>query len=324
MTVNFMSLPKIALFIYPDIPIFHFSVPHTIFNLEVDGKQLFEVKTFSIDGLAIQTEKSLLLQADGGLDVMDEADLIIIPGWDNIHNKPNETFITALKKAHQKGIKIVGLCYGAYPLAYAGLLNHKQVTTHWAGSAEFKQKFPCVMLDKDALYIEDAGIITSAGTGAALDCCLYLVGKIYGSKIANKISRIMVIPTHREGGQAQFIEPSISHLTYDSEINRLLDYLRKHLSTQHTIDDLAQSLNMTRRTFTRHFKNATGMSVITWLNNERLRYVTELLESTDYTIEKIADVAGFNSTVLLRKLFKKKYSTSPNNWRKNFNHKVHG
>ena len=321
-TVNFMSLPKIALFIYPDIPIFHFSVPQTIFNLDIDGKQLFTVETFSVDGLPVKTEKSILLQVDGGLEVMDGADLIIIPGWDDIETKPDETFMAALKHAHHKGIKISGLCYGAYPLAYAGLLNHKHATTHWAGSREFKEKFPCVMLDKDALYIEDSGIITSAGTGAALDCCLYLVGKMYSSKIANKISRIMVIPTHREGGQAQYIEQPISSLTYDSEINLLLEHLRKNLSQPHTIEDLAQSLNMTRRTFTRHFKNATGMPVITWLNNERLRYVSELLESTEFSIEKIADIAGFNSTVLLRKIFKKKYGTSPNQWRKNFNHAI--
>ena len=323
MTVNFVSLPKIALFLYPNIPIFHFSVPHTIFNLEIEGKKLFDVKTFSSDGLPVSTEKSILLQADGGLERIKDADLIIIPGWDDIEKKPDETFIQALKEAHQKETKIVGLCYGAYPLAYAGLLNHKKVTTHWIGSAKFKEKFPCVILDKDALYIEDSGIITSAGTGAALDCCLYLVREIYDSKIANKISRIMVIPTYREGGQTQFIEQPISNVTYDSEINMLLDDLRKNLSKPYTVDHLAQSLNMTRRTFTRHFKNATGMSVIAWLNNERLRYVSELLESTDYSIEKIAHIAGFNSTVLLRKLFKKKYSTTPNHWRKNFNNKIY-
>ena len=317
-----MSLPKIALFLYPNIPIFHFSVPHTIFNLAVDDRQLFDVRTFSVDGLAVKTEKSILLQADGGLELMDNADLIIIPGWDDIDQKPDKVFSHALKEAHQKGTLIAGFCYGAYPLAYSGLLNHKQATTHWVESADFKARFPCVMLNNDALYIEDFGIITSAGTGAALDCCLYLVGKIYNSKIANKISRIMVIPTHREGGQSQFIEQPISSLTYDSEINLLLEYLRKNLAQPHTIDDLAQSLNMTRRTFTRHFKRATGMPVITWLNNERLRYVTELLESTHYSIEHIADAAGFKSTVLLRKIFKKKYGTSPNQWRKNFNHQA--
>ena len=314
-----MSLPKVAIFIYPEIPIFHFSVPHTIFNLEVDGKLLFDVQTCSIDGLAVKTEKIIMLQADGGLEVMKDADLIIIPGWDYIDHKPDDAFIAALKVCHQKNIKIAGLCYGAYPLAYAGLLDHKRGTTHWCVSTDFKERFPCITLDKNALYIEESGIITSAGTGASLDCCLYLVGKIYGSKIANKMSRLMVIPTHREGGQAQFIEQPISGLTYDSEINVLLDDLRKNLAKQYTLDDLAHSLNLTRRTFTRHFKNATGMSLITWLNNERLRYVCELLESTDYTIEKIADIAGFNSTVLLRKLFKKKYNTSPNHWRKNFN-----
>lgn len=271
--------------------------------------------------MPVNTEKSVLIQANGGLELIYEADLIIIPGWDEINQKPDNSLMKALKIAHQKGIKIAGLCYGAYPLAYAGLLDHKHVTTHWAGIADFKHKFPCVILDKDALYIEDSGIITSAGTGAALDCCLYLVREIYSAKIANKIARLMVIPTHREGGQSQFIEQPISTLTYDSEINLLLDFLRKNLSKQHTVDNLAKSTNMTRRTFTRHFKNATGVPVITWLNNERLRYASELLEATDYSIEKIANVVGFNNTVLFRKFFKKKYGTSPNNWRKNFNNK---
>ncbi|MDM1768089.1 helix-turn-helix domain-containing protein [Acinetobacter sp. 226-4] len=315
-----MSLPKVALFIYPDIPIFHFSVPHTIFNAEIEGEKLFEVNTFSLDGLAVRTEKSILIEAHGDLAMMQDADIIIIPGWNDLHHKPDEHLLTALKLAHQKEIKIVGLCYGAYPLAYAGLLNHRHITTHWAGVCDFKQKFPCVSVDKDALYREDAGIITSAGTGAALDCCLYLVKKIYGAKIANKISRLMVIPTHREGGQAQFIEQPLSTLTYDSEINHLLDFLRQNLSRSHTVDSLATSIHMTRRTFTRHFKHATGVSVIRWLNNERLRSAAELLESTDYSIEKIAEATGFNNTVLFRRLFKQKYGTSPNHWRQNFSH----
>ena len=313
-----MSLPKIALFIYHNIPIFHFSVPHTIFNLCIDDRKLFEVKTFSVDGLSIKTEHAIHISADAGLDCLNDADLVIIPGWDDIHERPNTALSLALKAAHEKGVTIAGLCYGAYPLAYAGLLNHKSATTHWVGAASFEEKFPCVQLNKDALYIEDSGIVTSAGSGAALDCCLYLVSKIYGSKIANKISRLMVIPTHREGGQAQFIEPPLSTLTYDSEINLLLAFLRKNLAQTHRIDDLAESVHMTRRTFTRHFKHATGLSVIAWLNNERLRYAMELLESTDYSIEKIADAVGFNSTVLFRENFKKKYGTSPAHWRKNF------
>ncbi|MEN8991488.1 helix-turn-helix domain-containing protein [Avibacterium paragallinarum] len=322
MNSHVMSIPKIALFIYPNIPLFHFSVPQTIFNIEIEGQKLFEVTTFSVDGMPVSTEKTVMIQADGGLEQMLDADLVIIPGWDDINQKPELELMTALQKVHEKGIKIAGLCYGAYPLAYAGLLDHKQVTTHWAGSADFKQKFPCVNLDKDALYIEDAGIITSAGTGAALDCCLYIVGEIYGAKIANKISRLMVIPTHREGGQAQFIEQPISTMTYDTEINRLLDYLRHNLSKPHTIEELADYSNMSRRTLTRHFKHATGLPIVTWLNNERLRYAAELLEVTDYSIDKIAESAGFNTAVLFRKLFKNKYGTNPNHWRKNFNQQL--
>lgn len=313
-----MEIPVIGLFVYPNINPFHFSIPHIIFNIKIEDKSLFKLKIFSMDGQPVKTEQSMVIIPDGGIELIPECDLIVIPGWDDFNHKPEPSLIESLQQAYQKGNKLVGLCYGTYALAYAGLLKNKKATTHWLAEQDFNERFPDIRLDSDALYIEDQRIITSAGTGAALDCCLYLVREIYNAQIANKVSRVMVIPPHREGGQAQFIEQPVANSSQDAQINVLLDFLRKNLAQQHSIEILAEKAHMTRRTFTRHFKKATGMTLVEWLNAERIRYSCELLETTKLSIEQITELSGFNNTVMFRKTFREKYGTSPHAWRKAF------
>ncbi|AMW78389.1 AraC family transcriptional regulator [Acinetobacter sp. TGL-Y2] len=313
-----MGIPVIGLFVYPNISPFHFSIPHIIFNIKIEDKPLFDLKVFSLDGDSVKTESAMTITPDGGVDLINDFDLVIIPGWDDFNHVPDQILMDGLNNAYKNGSRIVGLCYGTYALAYAGLLERKKAATHWMAEQDFSERFPQIQLDHDALYVEDQRIVTSAGTGAALDCCLYLVREIYNAQIANKFSRVMVIPPHREGGQAQFIEQPVAESGQDAKINLLLDFLRKNLAIQHNIEGLAQRTHMTRRTFTRHFKKATGMTLVDWLNTERIRLSSELLETTNLSIEKITELSGFNNTVSFRKKFREKYGTSPQAWRKAF------
>lgn len=140
----------------------------------------------------------------------------------------------------------------------------------------------------------------------------------YGPQVANKLARIMVISPHREGGQAQFIEQPVAVSTQDAQINRLLDYLRENLGAPHIVDELAARTSMSRRTFTRHFSKATGMTLVEWLVNERLQRARDLLETTSLSVEKISDLVGFQMPVSLRQHFGKRYQVSPRDWRRNF------
>lgn len=314
-----MTLPKVVLVVYPQISMFHLSVPQIIFSLVLpEYGPLFDLKIVSVDGKNVDSDKNLSIHPDGGLELLRSAEIIIIAGWSDLEKRPEDELIQALTKAHFNGKRIVGLCYGAYALAYSGLLNGKKAVTHWLAEQDFSLRFPLVNLDSNALYIEDNGLITSAGTGASLDCCLYIVREIYNAKIANKVARIMVIPPHREGGQAQFIEQPVAASTHDAEINKLLDFLREKLDQPHNIDQLAQKTLMSRRTFTRHFSKATGMSVSAWLINERIKRARELLETTSLSIDKIAELAGFQNTTSLRTHFKEFYRVSPKVWRRTF------
>lgn len=315
-----MSLPTVALVLYPQFSLFHVSIPHLVFTSSPPGKPLFDLKIASVGGRLQHADLALTtMQPDGGLELLETADVVVVPGWYDLSEPPEPELAAALHHAHTRGATVVGLCYGAYALAYAGLLDGRAASTHWAAEQDFSQRFPAVKLNTNALYVDQDRLITSAGTGAGLDCCLYIVRAYYGTKVANKVARILVVPPHREGGQAQFIEQPVASSTQDADINHLLDYLRKNLHQPHNIDDLADRIFMSRRTFTRHFSKATGTTFGKWLVNERLQRSLELLESTSLAVEKVAELAGFQTAASFRQHFNQRYQVSPSAWRKTFN-----
>lgn len=203
-------------------------------------------------------------------------------------------------------------------MAYAGLLDNRRAVTHWEFEKAFEQRFPKARLDVNVLYTDDDGIITSAGTAAALDCCLYVIRQRFGARVANQIARRMVTPPYREGGQAQYIEQVVPHSTGDTRINQLLTWLQDNLQQVHQIDMLAERVAMSRRTLTRHFQKATGMSIGEWITTERLRRSQMLLESSELTVEQVAEQSGFQSSITFRQIFREKLGVSPVEWRKTF------
>ncbi|MCF7528642.1 GlxA family transcriptional regulator [Neisseria lisongii] len=307
---------KIALVLQPTLNFFQFSVPYTIFSEVLAGQDLFEF-TLVAEQPSVQSRR-LQVQAEQDLSYLTQADIVMIAGWTDLTQPPSPALAEALHHAYQRGAYLVSLCYGTYAFAYAGLLDGKQATTHWLAETDFRQRFPQVRLNANALYIEDERIITSAGTSASLDCCLYLIRKFYGVKTANNVARIMVTAPHREGDQAQFIQQPIIPTTRQQKWQDLLQWLQQHLAEPHNIDDLANRLHLSRRTFTRHFHKLTGTSFTQWLIQQRLQKSLELLESGTLSIEQISEQIGFNNAVSFRQHFKKQYHLSPNEWRKAF------
>ncbi|MCU8031924.1 helix-turn-helix domain-containing protein [Shewanella sp. SM101] len=313
-----MQVPTVALILYPHFSVFHVAVPQAVFSMQPDGKPIFDLKIVSIDGKPQHSDNWMTVQPDGGLELVELADIVVIPGWHDLDSTPASNISEALVRAHERGSTVVGLCYGAYALAYSGLLDEKEAATHWMAEDDFTVRFPNIKLNTNALYVESDRVVTSAGTAAALDCCLYIVRSFYGTKTANKVARILVVPPHREGGQAQFIAQPIPKSTQDAEVNRLLDYLRENLDKQYSIADLADQLFMSRRTFTRHFNNATGMSFGKWLVSTRLQRSLELLESTRLSVEKVSEMVGFQTATSFRQHFNQRFHVSPSAWRKTF------
>lgn len=311
-------VPTVALVLYPELSPFHFSIPYTVFSAVIDERVLFQVKVIAEDKIVTDIANTITVKAEDNLDFLAHADIIVVSGWHSLEQPPSISLQHALQQAHQRGAMVVGLCYGAYPLAYAGILNGKKATTHWLATEDFKQRFPQVDLDINSIYVEQDRVMTSAGTAAGLDCCLAIVRQYYGVKIANKLARLLVIPPHREGGQAQFIEQPVARKTVSENINQLLFSIYENLADTYTLDSLATRLMMSRSTFTRHFRKTTGMAFNQWLIEARLQHGRELLESTTLSIETIAEKVGFHSATAFRQHFKNKHQISPKQWQKRF------
>ena len=313
-----MTMLNVALLVTPDFSAFHLSVPSILFSQRASGTPLFSVTLCAEKPGILRSSEGFMIEDHDGLNALALADIVVLPFWPDPHQQPNRELIEALQQARARGAWIVGLCLGAFVLGYAGLLDGRKASTHWEYEADFQACFPEALLDINALYTQDDGIITSAGTAAAIDCCLCIIRERYGSAVANRIARRMVVPPYREGGQSQFIEYPVPHSTADERINELLDYLRHAIGQTHDLDSLASRVSMSRRTLTRHFMHATGQSITQWLLQERLRLAQSHLEATSLSIEQIAAAVGFNSPITFRQHFKARFGVAPQEWRRHF------
>lgn len=315
-----MPAHRIAVVAFDHVTPFHLSVPCLVFGDLGPGGELYELRVCAAVVGMLPTTAGFALQVEHGLEALEWAQTVIVPSWHDSEERPPQVLLDALVAAHARGARMVGLCLGAYVLAEAGLLDGLRATTHWAWAADFAERYPQVTVDADVLYLDDGGLLTSAGTAAGIDCCLHLLRQQHGAELANRVARRLVVPPHRQGGQAQFIEQPLPATSRDDRLAGLLDWVRAHLDLPHTLDSLAERALMSRRTFTRHFRQLTGATVGDWLLTERLALCQRLLESTEQSVESIAALAGFGSAVSLRHHFGRTFGLSPSAWR----HAFHG
>lgn len=313
---------NVVIVVYNEISMFHLSVPTAIFNDAVlNNDKLFDVKVCAEHKGQLSFANGLSFIVEEDFSIIQHADIVIFPSWK--HEVPlNTRLIKLITNLSKNNKMIVGLCLGAYALGYSGLLDKKRATTHWKMSEDFPLKFPLVHFESNPLFIVQDNIITSAGTAAAIDCCLYIVKHFYGIKKANRIARMMVSSPERSGGQNQYIEqPSIERAS-DERLTQLIDYVQTNLTEDYSIEWAASYCAMSIRSFSRYFKANQGISFKLWLNNLRLNRSQELLESTPLSITRISEQAGFSSEQIFRKHFKQRFDTTPNAWRNLFRSKI--
>ncbi|WP_324733505.1 helix-turn-helix domain-containing protein [Pseudomonas paeninsulae] len=313
-----MQPHRVAVIAFDQISPFHLSVPCLVFGESLPGEHHYQLLVCATEPGRLRTTAGFELAVEHGLEVLCDAQTIIVPSWHDPAVRPPQALLDALVAAHERGAQLAGLCLGAFVLAEAGLLDGRQATTHWAWAQQFAERFPAVHLDADVLYVDDGKLLTSAGTAAGIDCCLHLLRQHYGAKAANRVARHLVVPPHRQGGQAQFIEQPLPATARDDRLSDLLDWVRANLDQAHSLDSLADKVLMSRRSFTRHFRQLTGGTVGDWLLAERLALSQRLLESTEQSIDHIAALAGFGSPVSLRHHFGRCLGVSPSRYRQSF------
>jgi transcriptional regulator GlxA family with amidase domain len=311
----------VAVLMFDRAPMFETSVPISVFGADRSDMDVprFDVRAVAAEPGSLTTSAGIQLVPPYGLDALRTAATVIVPSWRAPAERPPEPVLAALRAARADGATVVGLCLGAFVLAAAGLLDGRRAATHWMFAPALAAAYPDVCVDASVLFVDEGDIITSAGTAAGIDACLYLVRREFGAQIANTIARRMVVPPQRSGGQAQYIERPLPAPETDDPMSDVLSYAIRHLDDPDLgVDALAARALMSRRSFDRRFRELTGSSPLQWLLTQRIMHAQRLLETTDLNIDAVARQAGFTGGVALRPHFRRVVGVAPQTYRDTF------
>ncbi len=285
------------------------------------GVPWYELKVCAESPKPLRAVGGFTMATEYGLDDFASADTVIVTAVPDVRGEVPASLVSALRQAHERGARVVSICSGAFALAAAGLLDGRKATTHWRYADLLAERYPDVRVDPDVLYVDDGSILTSAGSAAGLDLCLHIVRRDHGPSIANSVARRLVLPPHREGGQAQFIEAAVRPIADDGEsdgIARSLEWALANLASPIAVADLARAARMSQRSYLRHFTRATGTSPLRWLVAQRIAAARPLLESTNAPVEEVGAAVGFADAATFRHHFARSVGTSPSAYRRTF------
>jgi transcriptional regulator GlxA family with amidase domain len=314
-------LKNVATVLLDGVHPFELGVVCEVFGLDRsdEGLPVYDFAVVSAEGPALGTHvPGLTVSTPYGLDRLEEADLIAVPASDaNIARDYPPELLDALRRAVDRGARVLSVCSGVFVLGAAGLLDGRRCAAHWRHAQLLARRFPRTRVEPDVLYVDEDPVITSAGTAAGIDACLHIVRKAQGPEVARKIARRMVVPPHRDGGQAQYIERPLPAGPCDT-VGEVLAWMTEHLDEEITVEQLAARALMSPRTFARRFQQETGTTPYRWILRQRVLLAQELLEGTDETMDAIADRTGFGTAAALRHQFVKTLGTTPNAYRRAF------
>ena len=281
------------------------------------GLPVYDFAVASMDPMPLTTSSGFQVMTPHGLERLAAADLVAIPAWP-VRREAIPEVLEALLAAHARGARIMTVCSGAFLLAQTGLLNGRRATTHWKHTDELARRFPEIEVDPAVLYVDDDPLFTSAGTAAGIDLCLHILRKEHGARLANCVARRMVVPPHRDGGQAQFVDTYVPEAHDNADLAPLLEWMQEHLDEPHSVSTLAKRAMMSERTFARRFRAITGTTPHAWLLRQRVLLAQRLLETGERSVEEVARRSGFGTAAMLRHHFVRERGTSPAAYAKTF------
>jgi AraC family transcriptional regulator, transcriptional activator FtrA len=302
-----------------EVAVFELGVMCELFGYDrtAEGLPGYEFALCSVGGAPVRTHAGFSVLPTHDLAPVDEADLVIVVPYGDENYRPPVEVLDALRRAHDRGAWVMSVCTGAFAFGAAGLLDDRRCTTHWLHTDRLAERFPAAKVDPNVLYVADGTVLTSAGTAASVDLGLHLIREVHGSATATMIARRMVVPPHREGGQAQYIESPVMPVECET-LQPVLTRVLETLDDAHTVDTMADLAHMAPRTFARKFRSETGATPHDWLTGQRLLLARRLLEDSDLGVDTIATRAGFGSAATLRHHFAQRLSTTPQAYRGTF------
>ncbi|MFF3950747.1 helix-turn-helix domain-containing protein [Streptomyces sp. NPDC001902] len=309
----------VAVLLFSGGPIFESSIPLSVFGIDRQdaGVPRYRLLVCAGEDGPLRTTGGLELSAPYGLEALSRAGTVVVPAWRSISQPPPAEALDALRRAHEEGARIIGLCTGAFVLAAAGLLDGRPATTHWMYAPTLAKRYPSVHVDPRELFVDDGDVLTSAGTAAGIDLCLHVVRSDHGGEAANALARRLVVPPRRGdwGGQPRHLDRSLPEEIGGDPLAEVVAWALEHLHEQFDVETLAARAYMSRRTFDRRFRTLTGSAPLQWLITQRVLQAQRLLETSDYSVDEVAARCGFRSPVALRGHFRRQLGSSPASYR---------
>ncbi|MCF8207573.1 MAG: transcriptional regulator FtrA [Methylotenera sp.] len=316
---NALTGPLVVAPVYDGLCTFEFAIAAEIFGLARPemGPGWYRFRSAAIEPGVLRAHGGLQVTSDGGPELLEEADLIVVAGWKGADAPVPQALVNQLRAAWARGARLASICSGAFVLAATGLLDGRRAATHWRYAERLKARHPAIEVDAQVLYVEEDRVLTSAGSAAGIDLMLHLVRGDFGIEAANSVARRLVMPAHRSGGQAQFIERPLP-ADRDHRLAHLLERVRAELRANWTVERMAAAAAMSPRTFLRRFTEATAQPPGEWLIAERVAEARRLLEASALPVERVAAEAGFGSVQALRHHFQARLGLSPRDYRASF------
>ena len=315
-----LKISNIAVPVADGVAPFELGVACELFGMDrsADGLPRYDFGLASVRGGPVRTTAGYTITAASGIDRLAEADLIVLVAGSWVEAPPEPALVAHLHAAHDRGAHLMAICRGGFVLAAAGLLDGRCATAHWRWTAEMATRYPQIDLDPNVLYVDTGTISTSAGTAAGIDLGLHLLRRAHGVTIASEVARRMVVPPHRDGGQAQYLRAPLPVISNRNPLRQAMEWAIEHLDRPIIVNDLAQQANLAPRTFARMFRDSTGTTPHRWITGQRIALARQLLESSDLTIGSIARRTGFGSIDALRMHFSRQLGTTPASYRRTF------
>ncbi len=310
-------LRSVAAVALPGVAPFELGVVCEVFGIDRtgDGVPAFDFTVVTEHPGTVSTSMGFSLDVAHGLDRAAGADLVAVPAR-LLGPAAGDAVVRLLRETVERGARVLSICSGAFVLGEAGLLDDRPCTAHWMNAGELAERYPRARVDPDVLYVDDGAVVTSAGTAAGIDACLHLVRQAYGATVAARIARRMVVPPHRDGGQAQYVATPLRRAA-DDDVAALQEWAMARLDEDLSVERLARQALVSPRTLARRFTEACGATPAAWVARMRLQRAQELLETTSLPVDAIAAEVGWGTGAVLRHHFGK-LGTTPLAYRRAF------
>ncbi|WP_199628672.1 GlxA family transcriptional regulator [Rhizobium sp. OAE497] len=313
---------SVAVIVFSGVQAIDVSGPMDVFeeaNAFLPGAERYHVQIIGPGGI-FNASNGMRIAAHRTYGETDaEYDLVLVAGGPRLaEEQPEAAMLECIRRLSNSAGQVGSVCTGAFALGHAGLLAGKRVTTHWQNAHTLSKRFPDAVVESDRIYVRDGKLVTSAGVTAGIDLALAIVSDDHGSKVSLAVAKRLVVVAQRQGGQSQFSPYVVAPSDPKSPLAAISTFVMANLKSRLSVNDLADHLHMSRRSFARLFALETRTTPAEFVENARLDAARNLLEGTGLALKEIAFECGLGSPHRMRQVFLRRIGVTPGQYRASF------